>query len=353
MTPVASRAPRTVHRITVLTGGSTGEREVAFAGAAQVVAALRERGHDVKVVDTVSGPLSSAGEARYLVSSVGRAPPSAEATGQLRATELGPRVAQLPEVVDADLVFLVLHGRQGEGGEIQAVLDLAGVPYTGSDMVGSALALDKDLSKRLFVAARVPTPDWALWPAAPDVVEHLGLPLIVKPCREGSTIGLSIARARPEIEPAVYLAQRYDDMVLLERFLPGREFTVGVLGDRALAVGEIIPSHELFDYECQYTPGMTQEIFPAKIDPRLAERVRALALDAHRALRLRDFSRVDFRLDAQGAPSCLEVNTLPGLTGTSLFPQSGAAAGLDFGTLCQTICDLALRRAGFGNKVGA
>jgi D-alanine-D-alanine ligase len=284
---------------------------------------------------------------------VGKAPPTDDELAAFRAADLGPRLLDVPALTEADLVFLVLHGRQGEGGAIQAMLELAGVPYTGSDPLGSAVAMHKDVAKRLLRSAHLPTPDWALWPAEYDVIEHLGLPLIVKPCREGSTVGLSLARARAEIEAAVRLAQRYDAEVLLERYLPGREFTVGVLGERALAVGEIEPSHEIFDYECKYTPGMTRETFPAAIPPALADRMRAVALAAHRALKLRDFSRVDFRLDARGEPSCLEVNTLPGLTRTSLFPQSAAAVGIDFGTLCQALCDLVLRRAGFRNKVGA
>lgn len=340
-------------RIAVLTGGSTPERDVAFAGAAQVVAALRERGHQVSVVDTVNGALSQTGEARYLTPAVGREPPSLGELAALRATELGPALAQVAELREADVVFLVLHGQQGEGGEIQALLTLAGIPYAGSDMLGSALALDKDLTKRLLRGAGIPTADWLTWPAESRLVEGLGLPLIVKPSREGSTVGLTLVKSRADLPAAVKLAQQYDAQVVLERFLPGREFTVGVLGDAALAVGEIIPSHEIFDYECKYTPGMCREVFPAKIDPALASRLQKLALAAHRTLRLRDFSRVDFRLDAAGEPHCLEANTLPGLTRTSLLPQSAAAVGTDFGRLCQTICDLALRRAGLGNKVGA
>ncbi|MBI4419863.1 MAG: D-alanine--D-alanine ligase [Gemmatimonadetes bacterium] len=340
-------------RVTVLTGGSTAERDVAFAGAAQVVEALRGRGYQVAVVDTATGFLSAKDEARYLVPSVGRAPPSAAELAAVRAAERGPSLVEIPKVRDADLVFLVLHGRQGEGGEIQALLDLAGIPYTGSDLLGSALAMDKDVAKRLFLSAGVPTPEWTLWPAERDTIARLGLPLIVKPSREGSTIGLSVVKGTADLEAAVGLAQRYDDEVILERYLPGGEFTVGVLGDRALAVGEIVPNHEIFDYECKYTPGMSREIFPASIDPPLTARIQALALAAHRALKLRDFSRVDFRLGADGSPYCLEANTLPGVTRTSLLPQSAAAAGMDFGTLCATICDLALRRTRFRNKVGA
>ena len=340
-------------RIAVLTGGSTAEREVAFAGAAQVVAALRGDGVQVSVVDTVKGLLSSADEARYLVSSVGRTPPTDEQLAALREADLGPAVADIPALREADVAFLVIHGKQGEGGQLQALLDLAGIPYTGCDMLGSALAMDKDMAKRLFRNAGVPTPDWATWPAAPEAVARLGLPLIVKPSKEGSTVGLTMVKKGAELEAAVTLAQRYDDQVILEQFIAGREFTVGILADRALAVGEIIPSHEIFDYECKYTPGMCREVFPAALEPRIAAGLQELALVAHRALRLRDFSRVDFRLDKDGTPYCLEANTLPGMTRTSLFPQSAAAVGLDFRSACREIANLALRRAGFRNKVGA
>jgi D-alanine-D-alanine ligase len=340
-------------RIVVLTGGSTPEREVAFAGAAQVVGALRGAGADVAVVDTVSGLLSPTDEHRLLVTSVGRTPPSDDELAMLRESELGPAIVEIPALRDADLAFLVIHGKQGEGGELQALLDLAGIPYTGSDLLGSALAMDKDVAKRLFRSVGIPTPDWLVWPANQKAVDGLGLPLIVKPSREGSTVGLSVVKSRDALEAAVGLANRYDDQVILERFLPGREFTVGVLGDRALAVGEIIPSHEIFDYECKYTPGMCREVFPANLESQTTSRIQELALAAHRALKLRDFSRVDFRLDKDGTPYCLEVNTLPGMTRTSLFPQSAGAVGIDFAKACEEIVSLALRRTRLRNKVGA
>jgi D-alanine-D-alanine ligase len=168
--------------------------------------------------------------------------------------------------------------------------------------------------------------------------------LIIKPSRVGSTVGLTMVHAYTDVETAVLLAQRYDDQVLLEEYLPGREFTVGVLGDMALAVGEIIPVHQLFDYECKYTPGMTQEIFPADIPNHLEHTMQDLALRAHTALGLRDFSRVDFRLGTDGRSYCLEANTLPGLTSASLLPQSAAAVGISFDELCGRICQLALDR---------
>jgi len=337
-------------RIVVLTGGSTPERDVALAGAAQVVAALRRTGYDVTVVDTVSGALTAGQESRLLVPSVGKEPPTPERIAALEAAELGDALLDLPAMRRADLVFPVLHGRQGEGGEMQARLQGAGIPYAGSGPEGSALAMDKDRAKHRFVQVGVPTAAWRTWPAPVADIERLGLPLVVKPSKVGSTVGLTVVRSLRDLDAAVAEAARYDDQVLLEAYVPGREFTVGVLGERALAVGEIVPSHEIFDYECKYTPGMTREIFPAEIPEDLTDRMQRLALVAHRALLLEDFSRVDFRLGDDGVPYCLEVNTLPGLTATSLLPQSAQAVGIPFDALCDEVCRLALARP--RNKAG-
>lgn len=339
--------------VVVLTGGSTPERDVALAGAAQVVAALRARGYMLTVVDTVSGVVSQADEHRVLVSAVGKAPPTREALAMLAERELGAALVGLAPVRDADLVFPVLHGRQGEGGTLQAILESAGLAYAGSGPLGSAMAMDKDIAKRLFRSAGVPTPEWRMWPVADADVELLGFPLVVKPSNVGSTVGLTIVRRQEELATAVQLARAYDQDVMLERFVPGREYTVGILDDMALAVGEIRPSHEIFDYECKYTPGLTEEIFPAHLPPERTRRFQELALMAHRALKLRDFSRADFRVTPEGEPMCLEVNTLPGVTTTSLLPQSAAAAGISFEELCDRICREALARGRAGNRVGA
>ncbi len=343
----------TLPRVVVLTGGSTPERDVALAGASQVVAALRRRGYDVTVVDTVSGPLSAADERDLLRPEVGKRPPSAETLRDLAARELGDVLIELPALRAADLVFPVLHGRQGEGGEVQGLLERAGLPYAGSDPEGSALAMDKDRAKRRFRDAGVPTPAWHMWPVDETGVRQLGLPVVVKPSKVGSTVGLTVVRSLDEMPAAVIEAQRFDDEVLVETYVTGREFTVGVLGERALAVGEIIPDHEIFDYECKYTPGMTQEIFPADLPEEATHRLQQLAQAAHRALGLRDFSRVDFRLGADDVPYCLEANTLPGLTRTSLLPQSAAAVGISFDDLCDGICQLVLARSGARNKARA
>ena len=330
--------------VTLVTGGSTFERNVALAGAGLVTAALRGRGHRVTVVDTLRGPIRREDEERFLDPALGVSPPTAEELAEIRARELGLELFALDAVRGAELVFLVLHGRQGEGGRLQAMLEMVGVPYVGSDSVGSLLAMDKDVAKRLLVHAGVPTPAWCMWPASSEEIAALGLPLVVKPSREGSTIGLTVLHDLAGLDAAVELAQQSDHEVLLESFVDGRELTVGILGDEALTAGEIVPRHEIFDYECKYTPGMSEEIFPAPIDAALTAEVRALALRAHRVLKLRDFSRVDFRIDRAGRPWCLEANTLPGMTATSLLPQSAAAAGIPFDELCDRMCRMALAR---------
>ncbi len=329
-------------RITVITGGATAERTVAFAGAAQIVEALRGRAHHVAVVDTVTGLLTPADEQRLLTGSVGREPPTVAELDERERQTLSTGLAGLAAVHEADVLFLCLHAGRGEGGILQAALDVIGVPYTGSGALASALAMDKDLSKRLFRAAGVPVPAWFMAPVAPeDVTTALGWPVIVKPSKMGSSVGMTLVKNARGLDAAVEVARRYDDEVMAEQFIPGRELTVGIVGDVPLPVGEIIPKHELFDYECKYTPGMSEETFPANLDTPLARQLQELALTAHRALKLGGYSRVDFRLSREGDIFCLEANTLPGMTRTSLLPQAARAAGIEFPELCERICQLA------------
>ena len=330
-------------RITVLTGGTSAERDVALASAAQVVAALRARGHDVAVVDTARGLIPGAEEDRWLGPGVGATPP---APAELQALERGLLIAglgDLPAVRGAEVLFLALHGGRGEDGTLQAVLEVAGIPYTGSGPLGSGMAMDKDVSKRLFRDAGIPTAGWLMAPATADAVAtQLGWPVVVKPSKQGSTVGLSIVTSADGLPAAIAEAERFEDEVMIEQFVPGRELTVGILDGEALAAGEIIPRHEIFDYECKYTPGMSQEIFPADLPEAVAAECQRLGVLAHQALKLRGYSRVDFRLAPDGLMYCLEVNTLPGLTRTSLLPQSAAAVGIEFPDLCERICRLAL-----------
>jgi D-alanine-D-alanine ligase len=332
--------------VTVLTGGTSAERDVALASAVQVIGALRQFGHQVAVVDTARGFIPERDEASLLPARVGLTPPAAEDLAILEQGFLLSGLRDLAVVRDADVLFLALHGGRGEDGTVQTILDVLGVPYTGSGPLGSALAMDKDVSKRLFRASGIGTADWMMAPVSVDDVEaKLGWPAVVKASKQGSTVGLTVVKDRAGFAPAVDLAFQYDDEVMVEAFVPGRELTVGILGDQALAVGEIIPRHEIFDYECKYTPGMSEEVFPAQLPQDVAEECQQLGLQAHRVLKLGGYSRVDFRLDPQGRLFCLEANTLPGMTSTSLLPQSARAVGISFPELCDRICQAALSQS--------
>ena len=331
-------------RIAMLTGGSTPERGVALAGARQVTAALRALGHQVDVFDTCLGFVPLEEEKTHCPEGVDREPPTPEELAELHAREDLLALLSTEAFRSVDLVWPLLHGREGEGGRVQSLLEANGQRFVGSDARGSTLAMDKAVTKTLLRAAGIPTASWALWRAGEPLPSPEAYPCIVKPSRVGSTVGLTLVRESEELESALHQALRFDDEVLVEDFLPGKELTVGVLGDRALAVGEIRTLGEVFDFESKYQPGAATEIFPAEIPNGLAERCRDLALQTHICLKLRDLSRVDFRLNAEGEVFCLEANTLPGMTSTSLLPQSAAASGLSFADLCSLLVEMALDR---------
>ena len=300
------------------------------------------------MVDTARGPLSVDDE-RALVAGqlVKTAPPDRETLDEMERDALGRLAKFLPERGETDVVFVALHGGTGEDGTLQALLDLTGLPYTGSGHLASALAMDKDLSKRVLRAAGVRTADWLMAPASTAQVRtELGFPVIVKPSREGSTVGLTLVKQPGDLEPAIAEAHRYDDEVMIEAYIAGRELTVGVLGDEALPVGEIIPKHEIYDYECKYTPGMADERFPADISREQTHALQQQAMSAFRALKLSGYARIDFRFTTSGESYCLEANTLPGMTELSLIPQAAVAAGIAFPELCERIAMLALSGRG-------
>ena len=339
-------------RIAVLMGGTSDERDVSLSSGAQVAAALREAGHEVVAVDTTRGALSADEERKLLHSGVNALPPTRQTLDLLQTGDT-TALTEAPQVRDAEVFFLALHGGQGEDGTLQSLLEIAGLTYTGSGPTGCRLAMDKDLTKRLLRDAGVPTPDWIHvrrgepGPTADEAAAQLGIPLIVKAASGGSSLRLRLAHDMQEVADAVEEARGWDDDVLFEQFVSGREFTVGILGDEALPVGEIIPENEIFDYECKYQPGMAAEIFPADIPDELARRIQELALQTHRVLRLEDFSRVDFIVDDAGGVWCLEANSLPGMTANSLLPKAARAAGIGFPELCDRIAGLAqARRAG-------
>lgn len=328
-----SRSPRL--RVAVLCGGESAERAVSLASGLQVYEALRARGHAVLAVDTAQGILRGRALAAFRRYRLPAQPPvrlPRHAPGHWLLTAQGLRKAGV------DVVFVALHGGAGENGTVQAVLASAGLAHTGSDHRACALATDKQAAKQLFRAARVPTPDWQLVTGGEAPAPGLGWPRIVKPRSEGSTVGLSLVAGPRAWPAAVAKARRHGATVLAERFVAGRELTVGVLEGRALAVGEIVLGRApVFDYGRKYGAGRVREVFPAALTRAQTRRVQALAERAADCLGLWPYARADFRMDRAGRFWCLEVNALPGLTAASLFPQSAAAAGISFVEVCERL----------------
>lgn len=288
----------------VLMGGRSAEREVSLRTGAAVLAALRRLGERAVGIDAC-GDLPSALARRGV-----------------------------------DVAFIALHGRGGEDGTVQGLLESLGIPYTGAGVLASALAMDKKQSKLLFGALGIPTPNFEVFARAergPRRLRRLVPPVVVKPTNEGSSVGMSVVRSRGALGRALGRAFRFDPEAIVEQYLPGREFTVGVLDDTALPAVEVRPRSGIYDYRSKYTTGKTEYLAPAPIGARLAARLGALAVAAHRALGCRGASRVDFRLDGRGRPTVLEVNTIPGMTETSLLPKSAAAAGIGFDELVARI----------------
>ncbi len=295
-------------KVAVLMGGMSSEREVSLRSGRAVADALRKLGHEVREVDL--------GE---------------DAVLSLHGLKGW-----------ADVAFVCLHGRWGEDGTVQGTLELLGIPYTGSGVLASSLAMSKSTAKEVLAAKGVPVPRGVTGRVEGDggnretlleeVEREVGYPCIVKPDREGSTVGTVVANDREELARGLEEASLYDEMVVVEEFIRGRELTVGILGlhPRPLPVLEVIPSHRIYDYQCKYTPGRTRYLVPAPLPGEVAARLQELALRAHRALGCEGISRVDFILDGEGRAFCLEVNTIPGMTELSLVPKAAQAAGLGF-----------------------
>jgi D-alanine-D-alanine ligase len=259
---------------------------------------------------------------------------------------IGPRVLEL--CAASDVVFIALHGAMGENGQLQATLDNYGIKYTGSGYDGSLLAMDKELTKRLIAAEGVPSPEGvcglACEMSAPFVLSKVGLPCVVKPCDCGSSVGVSIVQKESELEAALELAKSFGSRVVVERMIKGREFSVGILDGCALPAIEIIPKEGFYDYKNKYQGGMTLEVCPAELTEEQAKAAAETAQRVFGILRLRGYSRIDLMLDSEnGKFYCLEANTLPGMTPTSLLPQEAAAAGISYDELCEKIANLALK----------
>ena len=346
-------------KILVLAGGLSPERNVSLSSGAMVCEALRKRGHQAAMMDLFYG-LDGAldGENLYVApipdafKRVAREAPDLE---QVRASRGGGPSAIGPGVLEmcagADVVYLALHGACGEDGRIQAALDLLGVPYTGAGYLSSAIAMDKDLTKRL-VAGKVTTPRWETVAVTEETIEELvqrtKLPVVVKPIDSGSSIGVYIARSRKELKQALEESMKLGGRTVIEQYIQGREIQVAVLGDRALPSIEIIPNEGFYDYANKYQPGAATEVCPSRIPREWEKAVGDAALAVFRIIGLSVYARADFIVAQDGTPYFLEINTLPGMTPTSLVPQEAAAAGIDYGSLCETIIQLSLdaRREG-------
>ena len=338
-------------RIVVLCGGLSMERNVSITSGSLICKALRKLGHKAVLVDMFYGledidtPVGELFDNLPPVETIPVAgEPDLEAVKASRKWKspsmVGKGVFELCAM--ADVVFLGLHGACGEDGRIQAALELMGISYTGSGYLGSALAMDKDLAKQLVRAAGVRTPKWRIASYSREPVEQMAasvqLPCVVKPVDSGSSIGVAIARTKEELLSALE-ANRHLGRVILEQYVEGREIQVGVLQGAALPSIEIIPKHGFYDYRNKYEAGASLEICPSPIDPKIEETLRETALKVHLLLGLRTYSRTDFIVDKAGDAYFLEINTLPGMTPTSLMPQEAAAAGIDYEQLCQRIVD--------------
>ena len=326
-------------KVALLMGGRSSEREISLRTGRGIAQALRTLGHEVLAVDAANGRLLPAGEEE-------KAALPAEVVSHLPASTTSA-IAHADAVNQADVVFVALHGGAGEDGTIQALLELAGKPYTGSGVLASALAMDKAMTKRIFEHAGIPTPKWMLvrggegMPAV-DAGALGGYPLVVKPNTEGSTVGLTIVVQPEDLPEALQLAAQYGPDVMIEQYIPGRELTVAVLGDEALPVVEIRPQGGHYDYESKYTAGRSDYSCPADLPEPLAARIRELGLKAARALGCRGVVRVDVRLSPKNEPYFLEVNTIPGMTPTSLVPMAARAAGMSYDDLVSRMLELAL-----------
>ena len=331
--------------IVVLAGGLSPERDVSLVSGSLIAAALARVGHKVLLADVYEG-INEDGHVRELFTStpctdfgIGEEVPDLEAVRRRN----GGRVAKIgPRVIEA---CLALHGDMGEDGSLQATLDNYGIKYTGSGHVGSLLAMDKDISKRMLRPAGVPTPDWIYFDVATDdpdrIRDEIGLPCVVKPTACGSSVGVSIVENDGELSAALAAAADYESRIIVEKKIVGREFSVGILGEQVLPPIEIIPKTGFYDYKNKYQSGLTEEICPADLTAEQLARVSDYALRAFRCLRLSGYARADFIMDDEGEFWCLEVNNLPGMTPMSLLPREAAAAGITYDELCEMIVRMA------------
>ncbi len=336
--------------IVVLAGGISTEREISIVSGTGICKALRERGHRAILMDVYCGQEEismddlfpeeyDVDKAAAYMRSFDAKVPEMIASGK---EFFGSNVLTVCKA--ADVVFMGLHGENGENGKVQAAFDLFGIRYTGSGYLGSAIAMDKGLSKQFFVEHGVPTPKGVMLrkedPAGKIAESGIGFPCVVKPCCGGSSVGVYIPQDEQELQDALQKAFSYEDTLVVEEYVKGREFSVGVVDGEAYPVIEIAPIEGFYDYKNKYQAGSTIETCPANLSKGATERMQAYAVKAYHALRLSGYGRMDFMMDEQENMYCLEANTLPGMTPTSLLPQEAAVLGMSFGELCEKLIEV-------------
>jgi len=328
-------------KICVLMGGVSSERAVSLASGSNIANALRENGHTVQVLDTIL-------PWEQINCTIEPTPEHLE-NGERNLLQL----LNAPEMRAFEFIFIALHGGSGENGILQGALAALGYKFNGSDHEGCAIAMDKIVSKIIFERYGIPTPTWHYFNLNPQMTEdHISqeilnsfkLPVVVKPAHEGSTVGISIVQQPSELLPAIAEARRHNHTILVEQYIAGREITVSILGERTLPLVEIRPKHGVYDYECKYTKGMSEYIVPAEIDEDITHQIENWSRIAFQALKCYGYGRFDLILDGENRPYFLELNSLPGMTATSLVPKAARAVGLSFNVLLEKIIELGLRR---------
>ena len=343
--------------IVVLCGGISSEREVSIKTGTNVCEALRTKGHNAIIIDVYCGDkdidMSNPFAKDYSVSNnvekindyTKKLDVITDEKKQNGLSFFGYNVLELCKM--SDMVFMALHGEHGENGSVQAVFDLYNIKYTGTGPLGSAMAMDKGITKDILAVNNVSTPKGVKVTKGEsvDLTEYgLNMPCVVKPCCGGSSVGVSIVFDEADYMPAIDEAYKYEDEILIEEYVKGREFSIGVIAGKALPIIEIIPKQGFYDYKNKYQAGMTDEICPAKISDEVTERMQAEAVKAAKALKLGSYSRIDFLMDENENVYCLEANTLPGMTETSLLPQEAAAIGYTFPELCEWLIEESEKR---------
>lgn len=347
-------------KIVVLAGGLSTERDVSFKTGEMVTKALRENGHQVILLDVfmgysdkeedLTGIFDRAEAVSVKVAAIPETAPDLEKVKAQRKDQsdnfFGPNVIELCRM--ADIVFMALHGENGENGKIQAAFDLFGIRYTGTGYLGSALAMNKGMAKQLFLENGIPTPRGTSLKRGEDAakIETCGIhfPCVVKPCSGGSSIGVSIVHDKAEYEQALKEAFRWENELVIEEYVKGREFSVGVIDFQALPIIEIAPMEGFYDYKNKYKAGSTVETCPAELSEQITKEMQGYAEKVAEVLGLNTYSRTDFLLDAEDHIFCLEANTLPGMTPTSLLPQEAKVTGVDFNQLCEKLIESSMRK---------